>query len=130
MVWNKILGLFQRSRTPKVVISGLKKDAKFFQESIQEEASDFVDKASKVINEIDGITIHVKSSGIGKTEKFELHGLLSARNIDFHAKSSGRKLNLVLKDLFDELMAEVRKRKSKLIKGKKGRESTVEVEGR
>ncbi len=122
MVWNKILGLFKKSQTPRVVVSGLKKDAKVFQESVEEEANAFVDKASRVLDDVEGITIHVKSSGIGKTEKFELHGLLSSRNASFHAQASGRKLNFVLKNLFDELLSEARKHKSRIVKGKKGRE--------
>jgi len=131
VVWNKILGLFKRANTPKIVVSGLKHDAKLFQQSIQEEAEAFAGKASKVLDDVENVTVHAKISGLGKTEKFELYGLLSARNVSFHASASGRKLNFVLKDLFDELFAEARKHKSKLVKGKKksGGKFVLEVEG-
>ena len=129
MVWNRILGLFKRARTQKIVVSGLKHDAKLFQESIQEKAEAFAGKASKVLDEVDNVTIHAKISGLGNTEKFELFGLLSARNASFRAKATGRKLNFVLKDLFDELLAEARKHKNKLVNGKKrGSEFLLEGE--
>ncbi|MEM4255137.1 MAG: hypothetical protein QXR53_02290 [Candidatus Norongarragalinales archaeon] len=125
MVWNKILGFFKKAQSPKVIVSGLKKDAKVFQDSVEEEARAFADKASKFLDEIEGVTIHVKSSGIGKTEKFELHGLLSSKSASFHAKAAGRKLNFVLNDLFDELLSEARKHKSRLVDGKKRRNKFV-----
>jgi len=81
----------------------------------------FLEKAEKLLSDIEGITIHVKSSGRGKTEKFELHSLLSLPRTTLHAEASGRKLNFVLQDLFEELLVEARKQKSLKDSRKKGK---------
>lgn len=129
MVWNKILKFLGRSQGAKIMVSGLKHENKFFKESIQAEAESFTSKALRVVPSVDALHIHVKSSGKGKTSKFEIHGLLTANEVDFHAQASGRKLNLVLNDLFDGLLAEARKKKGVRDKGKKQRERfMVEVE--
>lgn len=129
MVWNKILKFLGRSQIPRVMVSGLKNENRFFKESVVSEAEMFLSKASKVMDSVDGVHVHVKSSGKGKTSKFEIHGLLSARGADFHAQANGRELNFVLKDLFDELLKEARKKKGVRDKGKKHRERfMMEVE--
>ncbi|MFH1056872.1 MAG: hypothetical protein V1717_03705 [Candidatus Micrarchaeota archaeon] len=112
MVWRKILGFFRQVQPPKVIISGLKRENKMFQESIQEEANAFLGKASKLLDDVEGITIHVKTSGRGNATKFELHSLLSLKKATIRAQAAGRKLNLVLQNLFDELLYEARKQKS------------------
>ncbi|HLC38390.1 MAG TPA: hypothetical protein VJI71_02970 [Candidatus Norongarragalinales archaeon] len=124
MVWRRILSnLF--SMTPKartkIVVSGLKGGDRVFQASVQDEAKAFLEKAEKLLSDIEGITIHVKSSGRGKTEKFELHSLLSLPRTTLHAEASGRKLNFVLQDLFEELLVEARKQKSLKDSRKKGK---------
>jgi ribosome-associated translation inhibitor RaiA len=101
------------------MVSGLKGGDKVFQASIQEEAKAFLEKAEKLLSDVEGVTIHVKSSGRGKTEKFELHSLLSLPRTTLYAEASGRKLNFVLQDLFDEMLIEARKHKSLKDSGKK-----------
>ena len=127
MVWKKLLGLFQKAgkQGPRVIISGLKRENQVFRESIQEEADAFLEKASALLGDLEGVTIHVKSSGRGKTSKFELHSLLSLKQSTITAKAAGRKLNFVLKNLFDEMLNEARKHKNKRDKGKKHRERMV-----
>ena len=113
MVWNKIMRLLGKPPSPKIVISGLKRENEVFKESIQEEAEAFLVKATEFLSDVESIIIHVKSSGRGNAAKFELHSLLSLPNASIRAKAVGRKLNLVLKDLFDLLLREARKKKSK-----------------
>ncbi|HIH20800.1 TPA: hypothetical protein HA244_06030 [Candidatus Micrarchaeota archaeon] len=127
MVWKKLLSLFQKAgkQGPRVVISGLKRENNVFRESIQEEADAFLEKASAILGDLEGVTIHVKSSGRGKASKFELHSLLSLKHSTITAKAGGRQLNFVLKNLFDGLMREARKQKSKRDKGKKHRDRMV-----
>lgn len=129
MVWNKLMKLFKNAETstPRVIISGLKRENKVFRESIQEEADAFLDKALHLLDDIDAVTIHVKSSGRGDNTKFELHSLVSLPRATITAKAGGRKLNLVLKNLFDELLKESRKHKNIRDKNKRHREGQNEL---
>ena len=112
----------------RMVISGLKEETHLFAESMREQSEAFLEKASDVLSDVENLTIHVKSTGKGNARKFELYSFLSLKKATLHAKASGRKLNLVLRDLFDKLLREARKQKSFRDKGKKHREHMVEPE--
>ena len=123
MVFKKLLQrLFSYPNSgAKITVSGFKKEQHVFQKSVEEEAQVFLGHAEKLLHDIEGLNVHAKISGKGNTAKYELHSLLSLPKTTIHAKAAGRKLNLVLDDLFEELLTEARKHKSKADRGKRGK---------
>ncbi|MFA4946744.1 MAG: hypothetical protein WC607_04395 [Candidatus Micrarchaeia archaeon] len=95
-------------RAPRVLVSGLQPDEKFFKESIEEECERSLDKIHKMLPDA-RLGLHVKSSLQGKGKRFEVKGSLYLPGGDLHSSASDRELYGALTRVLYELQEEARR---------------------